>query len=219
VFESIQRNFGVSFECFASPLNCYFRQYCSAFGDTDGYFGSRGTFLDFKPATGSFQVNPPFSEDLIDASITHIEDLLGASKEPLSFIMVVPEHEKETEESEIECNWLKRLENSRWKRKQVTIPPFEHEFRHGAQHLVSKSEVCIRSTNATVVFWLQNDSGFEEYKPTEQKVDSLIEAYRPGRERERDRQDLLAPERKNPHKEDKAQAAAMVSNSMTPAAI
>jgi len=50
-------------------------------------------------------------------------------------------------------------------------------------------------------------------------VDSLIEAYRPGRERERDRQDLLAPERKNPHKEDKAQAAAMVSNSMTPAAI
>lgn len=42
VFEVLHRLFGVSFECFASPLNCYFRQYCSAFPDTDGYFGSRG---------------------------------------------------------------------------------------------------------------------------------------------------------------------------------
>ncbi|KAK2494697.1 hypothetical protein MC885_005398 [Smutsia gigantea] len=42
VFEALHRLFSVSFECFASPLNCYFRQYCSAFPDTDGYFGSRG---------------------------------------------------------------------------------------------------------------------------------------------------------------------------------
>lgn len=42
IFETLHRLFGVSFECFASPLNCYFRQYCSAFPDTDGYFGSRG---------------------------------------------------------------------------------------------------------------------------------------------------------------------------------
>jgi Phosphorylated CTD interacting factor 1 WW domain len=42
VFECLHRVFGVTFECFASPLNCYFKQYCSAFADTDGYFGSRG---------------------------------------------------------------------------------------------------------------------------------------------------------------------------------
>lgn len=42
VFECLHRVFGVTFECFASPLNCYFKQYCSAFEDTDGYFGSRG---------------------------------------------------------------------------------------------------------------------------------------------------------------------------------
>ncbi|XP_070797999.1 mRNA (2'-O-methyladenosine-N(6)-)-methyltransferase isoform X1 [Pituophis catenifer annectens] len=42
VFEALYKLFGVSFECFASPLNCYFKQYCSAFPDTDGYFGSRG---------------------------------------------------------------------------------------------------------------------------------------------------------------------------------
>lgn len=42
VMESLHRTFHVTFECFASPLNCYFRQYCSAFADTDTYFGSRG---------------------------------------------------------------------------------------------------------------------------------------------------------------------------------
>ena len=42
VFECLHRQFGVTFECFASPLNCYFRQYCSAFPDLDSYFGSRG---------------------------------------------------------------------------------------------------------------------------------------------------------------------------------
>lgn len=42
VFECLQRHFGVTFECFASPLNCYFKQFCSAFSDTDTFFGSRG---------------------------------------------------------------------------------------------------------------------------------------------------------------------------------
>ena len=42
VLESLHKHFGVTFECFASPLNCYFRQYCSAFPDLDSYFGSRG---------------------------------------------------------------------------------------------------------------------------------------------------------------------------------
>ena len=46
--ECLNKNFGVTFECFASPLNCYFRQYCSAFPDIDSYFGSRGLVLFLK---------------------------------------------------------------------------------------------------------------------------------------------------------------------------
>ena len=42
VFKCLHSCFGVTFECFASPLNCFFRQYCSAYADTDCYFGSRG---------------------------------------------------------------------------------------------------------------------------------------------------------------------------------
>ncbi len=42
VFEALNKQFGVTFECFASPLNCYFKQFCSACPDIDGFFGSRG---------------------------------------------------------------------------------------------------------------------------------------------------------------------------------
>ena len=55
VFECLQKHFGVSFECFASALNCYFRQFSSAFPDTDGYFGSRG-YLNL-PSPRSFYLD------------------------------------------------------------------------------------------------------------------------------------------------------------------
>lgn len=60
-------------------------------------------------------------------------------------MIFVPEwaDEKESKESNnestgIDCPWIKRLANSRWKRKQVTVSAFEHEFRHAAQHLLPK---------------------------------------------------------------------------------
>eukprot|EP00439_Symbiodinium_sp_Y106_P014283 s690_g2.t1 len=37
---------GVSCELFASPLNCYFAQFYSAFPDVDSAFGSRGSFFE-----------------------------------------------------------------------------------------------------------------------------------------------------------------------------
>jgi phosphorylated CTD-interacting factor 1 len=57
----------------------------------------------------------------------------------MSFVIFVPDFvDEKSTESENECNWLKRLENSRWKRKKIVVPIFEHEFRHGGQHMVQK---------------------------------------------------------------------------------
>ena len=75
-FDLLERRFHVTFECFASPFNCYFSQYCSAFPDIDCYFGSRGSFFDFKPKSGSFQANPPFSEEVMLAMANHMISLL-----------------------------------------------------------------------------------------------------------------------------------------------
>lgn len=47
--------------------------------------------------------------------------------------------------------------------------------------------------------WLQNAAGTARWGPTEERVEALLEAWRPGRERERDRQELLSPPRQLTH--------------------
>ncbi|RZC40392.1 phosphorylated CTD-interacting factor 1 [Asbolus verrucosus] len=189
VFECLNRTFGVTFECFASPLNCYFKQYCSAFADCDSYFGSRGPFLQLKAVSGSFEAHPPYCEELMEAAVNHMERLLNESPEPLSFIVLMPDYREPTP------NALLRIEASQFKRKQVTIPAYEHEFRHGFQHVLNRSELNVRSAHGTVIVWLQNATGYQRWEPTEERVQSVMEAFRPGRERERDRQELLSPTR------------------------
>jgi len=49
-----------------------------------------------------------------------------------------------------------------------------------------------------MVVWLQNGAGQQRWGPTEERVEALLEAFRPGRERERDRQELLSPNRTAP---------------------
>ncbi|XP_050091266.1 mRNA (2'-O-methyladenosine-N(6)-)-methyltransferase [Anopheles aquasalis] len=181
VFECLHQHFNVTFECFASPLNCYFRQYCSMFGDTDSFFGSRGSFLDFKPVSGSFQVNPPYCEELIDATLQHIDRLLTDSADPLSFIIFL----QEWKDPALKC--LSKIADSPYKRKQLVVMGMEHEYRHGMQHCIPKSEVNYKSIVGTMVVWLQNAAGYAKWAPTEPRVDALLEAFRPGRERDRDK--------------------------------
>ncbi|XP_070798003.1 mRNA (2'-O-methyladenosine-N(6)-)-methyltransferase isoform X3 [Pituophis catenifer annectens] len=163
VFEALYKLFGVSFECFASPLNCYFKQYCSAFPDTDGYFGSRG---------GSFQANPPFCEELMDVMVTHFEKLLEASSEPLSFIVFIPEWRDPPPTA------LTRMEQSRFKRQQLVLPAFDHEYRSGSQHLCKKEEMYYKAVHNTTVLFLQNQAGFSKWEPSQERLHELLTAYK-----------------------------------------
>ncbi|ALC44779.1 CG11399 [Drosophila busckii] len=181
VFECLHRHFGVSFECFASPFNSYFRQYCSAFADTDAYFGSRGPFLEFKPVSGSFQVNPPHCEELLDACLLHIDKLLTDSMEPLSFIVFLPEWKS-----------ISKLEESMYKRRSMVVLGMAHEYRHGYQHMMPKSEVLVKCMQGTQVVWLQNSAGYARWGPNENRVEALREAFRPQRDRERERAAVAA---------------------------
>lgn len=60
-----------------------------------------------------------------------------------------------------------------------------------------RADVNIRSKNGLLVVWLQNSPGFQRWGPTEDRVEALLEAFRPGKERERDKQELLSPSRTN----------------------
>lgn len=51
-FDVLLRHFGCAMECFASPLNCRYARFCSAFPDTDTPFGSVGSFFEFHPRAG-----------------------------------------------------------------------------------------------------------------------------------------------------------------------
>lgn len=90
------------------------------------------SILDFKPIAGSFEAHPPFCEELMEAVVAHFENLLRESVEPLSFIVFLPEWRDPSPAA------LLRLEASSFKRKQVVVPAFEHEFRHGFQHILTK---------------------------------------------------------------------------------
>uniref|UniRef100_A0A8C6L937 mRNA (2'-O-methyladenosine-N(6)-)-methyltransferase n=1 Tax=Nothobranchius furzeri TaxID=105023 RepID=A0A8C6L937_NOTFU len=172
VFEALNRQFGVTFECFASPLNCYFKQFCSAFPDIDGFFGSRGPFLSFSPVSGSFEVNPPFCEELMAAMVTHFEDLLDQSSEPLSFIIFVPEWRDPVTPA------LTRMEGSRFLRHQLSIPAYEHEYRSGGQHICKREDMYYRAVHGTAVLFLQNDAGFAKWAPTPERLAELTTASR-----------------------------------------
>ncbi len=45
----------------------------------------------------------------------------------------------------------------------------------------------MKCIHGTMVVWLQNNSGFTRWGPTESRVDALLEAFRPVREKERER--------------------------------
>jgi len=125
----------------------------------------------------------------MDAVVTHFERLLDDSMEPLSFMVFLPEWRDPAPPA------LLNRESSRWKRKQVVVPALEHDYRHGFQHVMPKTDVNVKSAHGTMIVWLQNDAGYQRWGPTEERVESLIEAFRPGRERERDKAQLLSPTR------------------------
>ena len=72
-----------------------------------------------------------------------------------------------------------------------------------AYKIYFSSELNTRSSHGTVIIWLQNTNGNHRWGPTEERVEALLEAFRPGRERERDRQELLSPTRQGSTSENK----------------
>jgi len=108
-----KKHLDVEMEVYASPLYSYFvwdpedggthmehhhrccekaSQWCSAFHDTDRYFGSHGSFLDFDPSEGSFECAPPNSEQVLLKAVQHIVQIItNPNKGPLSFVLFLPD--------------------------------------------------------------------------------------------------------------------------------
>jgi hypothetical protein len=92
VFGTLQE-WGCEGEGFATPLNATLQSYCSLHSEADRCFGSLGSFFDWRPKMGSFELNPPFTIRST-AVEDHVVELLQAAErdgKALSFCYVVPE--------------------------------------------------------------------------------------------------------------------------------
>jgi len=165
---------GNTIECFASPLNCRYEKFCSAFPDIESRFGSMGSFFDdnaFDPLEGSFEANPPFVPETMVAMGKKLERLLGDSNRgPLSFLVVVPAWGAGVE-------FVESLEASDHVRASSRVRASDHAFCDGAQHtkplLTSSKKNKQRhvpdpdlrpSSWDTAVILLQNNAGASKWK-------------------------------------------------------
>ena len=169
VFDTLRSEFGVMMECFASPLNCRYGSYCSAFVDTDAPFGSVGSFFDFFPTVGSFEVNPPFTEPLMLRAARHIDDVLSKSAdlEPLSFCVFVP--------CWVGSDGWETMRSSSYLRRLMVIRQDCHGYVVGNQHAASRRH--LPATFHTGVFFLQNDKALQCWGPTVERVRRLGLAF------------------------------------------
>jgi phosphorylated CTD-interacting factor 1 len=163
-FDVLKKRLGVGCEAFASPLNCRYGRFCSAFPDVDGAFGSLGSFFEFKPQRGSFEMNPPFVPETLLKAAEHAETLLDAAEEAggrLSFVVVVPAW-RDTQ------MWT-ALEGSKHVRGDIlVVPAAEHGFCDGAQHCRPPAERHRVSSYDTGVFFLQTTNGARRWPVTDE---------------------------------------------------
>jgi len=93
IMQKMKKDYNLSYECFASSINCTFNHYCSIYYDVEKYFGSFGSFFNLQPTQGTFGLNPPYQKEIIETSILkalgHLEE---AQKEEklLTFIITIP---------------------------------------------------------------------------------------------------------------------------------
>jgi phosphorylated CTD-interacting factor 1 len=190
VFRVLESALGVTHECFASPLNCFFPSFCSAFPDVDAPFGSLGSFWDLSvdPARGgSFQANPPFVAAVMLRMVDRIEALLAArahaettqagtaqagSAQAAGAQAVdaqVANRQAPTPPISfvvvVPC-WLEdesfqRLCRSRFLQAKFVIPKADHGFCDGAQH--QRRDRYRSSPYDTAVFVLQNARGAKQW--------------------------------------------------------
>ena len=171
VFEALRETFGVEAELCASPVNCHWRAFGSAFLDVDRHFGSFGSAFAFKPNRGSFQANPPFDSAFIGRLVTRFEHLLRDTNEPLSFSVIVPHWPEEA------C-W-KSLTRSPFARKPaLRLKKSRHGYVAGAQ--ATRVKRTTPASFATDVVFLQNEAGAREWPVTAETLRAIEIGFKEG---------------------------------------
>jgi len=187
--KAMSSTFGVAHECFASPLS----NTCSSFNstlfpDTDRFFGSLGSFFDFIPFEGSYQVNPPFCGETLKFLLDHIFGLLQHSdndKNALSFLVVfrgatdILNHVKRMHF----CRRIATIENSPnyfvSSQHKDTVSASRKQTKGGVENGIPTEYSATWSSSATTsLVWLQNDFGHDLWTPSDDRVGEVLQGFR-----------------------------------------
>jgi hypothetical protein len=90
LYAFLKQKHNVDFELMGSPLNCFFSNYCSLFGDIERHFGSRGNFNNIELVRGFYTLNPPFDEEIMRACAERVLVQLFHQPGPLSVLFIIP---------------------------------------------------------------------------------------------------------------------------------
>ena len=129
VFGVLASWLGTGMELFASPLNCHWGRFCSAFPDVDGPFGSAGSAFGFAPRTGSFEANPPFTLDVIARTADRALAALEVAEQAglaLSYAVFLPGWQ--------EADGWQRLRGAELLEAFVLVAAADHGYCDGASH-------------------------------------------------------------------------------------
>jgi hypothetical protein len=184
VFHTLVTHFQVQSELFASPLNCFFPRFHSAFA-MDRAFGSRGSFFDTPITPGSYEANPPFTEHVIIAMVERLTEALTTISDPLSIIIFVPDWHDPP------AAFLPMLHATPFLRAHLLLPARRHTYVSGSQHCLARAPApaaptlgssagdagvghrvaplppgLFASVHATSVFVVQNDAGAQRWPAT-----------------------------------------------------
>ena len=179
VFACLRREWGVTTEGFASPLNSTLDCFCSAFPDVDAQFGSRGSFFHpcIQPAEegvgGSFALNPPFSVELYDALFERCDELLTAAEaahSSLTLVLIIGATEPTLHQP---C--VARLTASCFLRGRLVVGVGEHVYVCGRQHM-KPAAATFRACD-TGVFILQTTAAAKRWPARDSKLHALRAAF------------------------------------------
>jgi len=187
VFDWLRDELEVQAEGFASPLNCYFATFCSAFPDTDAVFGSIGSFFDFWPEEGSFEVGPPYTEEVMESMAKHLLKLLeksSAGGKPMSFVVFVPDW------GDPPCTALAILDGECFSSFRQTrggpclmLEGRRHHYISGVQFFPDKGHNADNRyyvvPHGQRAYVLQNDSGVKKWPFTAQREAELLDRLAP----------------------------------------
>ena len=176
LFEILKTKLNISHELFASPFNCYnnLMNYCSAYYDTDKYFGSIGNFFSIYKELfingGSFEANPPFLEEHMISLSTIIITQLD-NDVPLSFVVVFPTWKDSISYKMLYENKYNVLDN-----KVLLFEEGKHKYTQSSQFW-NKLGTKRVSNSKSCIFILQNEKGKKKYLLTDNIIKDIIDSF------------------------------------------